>query len=916
MGSLISLGSKARATVTSFGLSNPGDYFEIKIRPFANNLDNRWFLASNTADSRWHIELRPDLTFFRNSSGGQSITHNFNLQPNQDITYRLVRAATDVFEVYINGQFGGSSVWTGGVFGSLNQLLNLTNSTTLGFSGLFYYAEYGNASGPTNRFEAIEPTPPETYPSIRCSITGTFSTITHLQVRDEIPELPGNYAVQFGTPVNFGISTSPTGTGGTLGSQYTLGGIFKVRAKFRVGPVSNLEQYIVTIGTDEWSYSHGITIDANRRIKVGFGRHGGSWTPISVVNSVNPGDILDVEYGIETLGIAYAIINNEYFVRSISTSSEVKLGVIGQYFNFNPSLRFFGEVYEVKAYSNNNPVPVLDLNFTASAGSTTTVINNGSDQSKTWHVVNPPLDGSHWSLYDNYTFEPKDPNYSGHALRTLSSSELMEASLSPIPLAGNINTFEMVYVLRNITFDVNSNLLTLLSNGSGQCRFKARSDGSFEFNIGGIWVNSGAGSAMVASLLRLVKISFTINDISKTISFQAEDVLTGNVIAQILPTTYTGTLAATINQIRINPTSTYFLDLYSLKCAPYFNFDLSQVEEPTPRIACSINSVNNFILNNSLNWPKLGRWIYIENGNQFKSLPSLKLENNTIVNRDLISDYFDSSSTVTNVDNLPPTAALISNRYIEGQLSSGIYDLRVHTEKHSYPERHRLLTKVGKFYFKVPDRNTGIEISGISGTLLSVSIRLAEDTPPYVLERFLFDARRAPGSNIESPPSDYRYLSQNGANSIEISGVTGTTINGSPRSALELLTQGLAGDILKFDVNNALSNGTIILFSRFNLINGFEGLAVSDVVITDSMGSHTIRLNLSSEVLISDTGSLQAKIYSNGLRTFNIEWVVVETEGVNPEPDSRLKVFHNNAFMVVQPKVFVDGQWRNAQARI
>lgn len=142
--------------------------------------------------------------------------------------------------------------------------------------------------------------------------------------------------------------------------------------------------------------------------------------------------------------------------------------------------------------------------------------------------------------------------------------------------------------------------------------------------------------------------------------------------------------------------------------------------------------------------------------------------------------------------------------------------------------------------------NKLVQISGITGNLVSVKWTLAENMPAYIsnVARYLFDIRRLPDNTNNG--GGVGYLLQNDAtgSSYTVAGTSNWKIDGINQSAAALFTA-RDNQLCEFDVGVSPSGGCIAFGARFNETESVYGMAIKNMVIVDAGGSHVIDMSAS-----------------------------------------------------------------------
>lgn len=166
-----------------------------------------------------------------------------------------------------------------------------------------------------------------------------------------------------------------------------------------------------------------------------------------------------------------------------------------------------------------------------------------------------------------------------------------------------------------------------------------------------------------------------------------------------------------------------------------------------------------------------------------------------------------------------------------------------------------------------------LEISGIVGALISVEYKVKNIAAPYTgINRYLFDIRRSIGSTANGGGAAYILRFSTGYNT---TGTSNFKKNGAGFSDPALFfTNYEPDDVFKFDVNAVPSAGAIAFGARYNEVEHSYGMAVSEVIITDDNGAHTINMSDSGgsgSSLTSTDSQLTATLFN--FPTDGSQWV-------------------------------------------
>lgn len=165
-----------------------------------------------------------------------------------------------------------------------------------------------------------------------------------------------------------------------------------------------------------------------------------------------------------------------------------------------------------------------------------------------------------------------------------------------------------------------------------------------------------------------------------------------------------------------------------------------------------------------------------------------------------------------------------------------------------------------------------LQIHGITGALSSISYKVKSNAPSYNVPRYIFDIRRSLDSTTSG--GGVGYILQFNPTGVDSSGTSNHKINGVSATPLDFFNNYLVDDVLSFDVNSTPSGGVIAFGARFNEVEHSYGLAVSEIVVTDAAGVHTINMSSSGGAgtsVTSDTGNLTAKLFN--FPTDNSQWI-------------------------------------------
>jgi len=171
------------------------------------------------------------------------------------------------------------------------------------------------------------------------------------------------------------------------------------------------------------------------------------------------------------------------------------------------------------------------------------------------------------------------------------------------------------------------------------------------------------------------------------------------------------------------------------------------------------------------------------------------------------------------------------------------------------------------------DTNTEtLQISGVSGTLISIEYVVKTSPAGYSNPRYVFDIRRLVGSSTGGAGTVYVY--EYAENSVVASGITNRRKNGVSAAANDFFYGYDAGDIFSFDVGATPSGGAFAFGARFNEKEHNYGFSVSSIIVEDSDGLHTIDMSDSGgsgTSLTSTDGSITATLFN--FPTDDSQWV-------------------------------------------
>ena len=180
------------------------------------------------------------------------------------------------------------------------------------------------------------------------------------------------------------------------------------------------------------------------------------------------------------------------------------------------------------------------------------------------------------------------------------------------------------------------------------------------------------------------------------------------------------------------------------------------------------------------------------------------------------------------------------------------------------------------------DTNTEtLQISGVSGTLISIEYVVKTSSVGYSTPRYIFDIRRLVGSSTNGGGTVYVY--EYAETSVVASGITNRQKNGVVAAANDFFYGYDAGDIFSFDVGATPSGGAFAFGARFNEKEHNYGFSVSSIIVEDSDGLHTIDMSDSGgsgTSLTSTDGDITATLFN--FPTDDSQWVFYATPAVTP----------------------------------
>jgi len=180
------------------------------------------------------------------------------------------------------------------------------------------------------------------------------------------------------------------------------------------------------------------------------------------------------------------------------------------------------------------------------------------------------------------------------------------------------------------------------------------------------------------------------------------------------------------------------------------------------------------------------------------------------------------------------------------------------------------------------DTNTEtLQISGVSGTLISIEYVVKTSPVGYSSTRYIFDIRRLVGSSTGGAGAVYVY--QSSETFIGIDGTSNRRKNGVSATANDFFNGYDVGDIFSFDVGATPSGGAFAFGARFNEIEHNYGFSVSSIIVEDSDGLHTIDMSESGgsgTSLTSTDGGITATLFN--FPTDDSQWVFYAPPAVTP----------------------------------
>jgi hypothetical protein len=180
-----------------------------------------------------------------------------------------------------------------------------------------------------------------------------------------------------------------------------------------------------------------------------------------------------------------------------------------------------------------------------------------------------------------------------------------------------------------------------------------------------------------------------------------------------------------------------------------------------------------------------------------------------------------------------------------------------------------------------------LQISGVSGTLISIEYVVKTSSVGHSNPRYIFDIRRLVGSSTSGGGTGYIY--QSSETFIGANGTSNRRKNGVVATDNDFFNGYVAGDIFSFDVGPSYDVGTIpsggafAFGARFNEKAHNYGFSVSSIIVEDSDGLHTIDMSDSGgsgTSLTSTDGSITATLFN--FPTDDSQWVFYAPPAVTP----------------------------------
>jgi hypothetical protein len=176
----------------------------------------------------------------------------------------------------------------------------------------------------------------------------------------------------------------------------------------------------------------------------------------------------------------------------------------------------------------------------------------------------------------------------------------------------------------------------------------------------------------------------------------------------------------------------------------------------------------------------------------------------------------------------------------------------------------------------VAANNDLLQITGITGAISHVRFTVKETPAAYIsnMVRVLFDVRRLPGSTSDG--GGVGYITQYGPSGTQhdSNNTSNHTINSASVTITQLFNNLVADDVVDFDVSATPSAGCIAIGAGFIQDASFYGLTISELIITDANGAHTINMSDSGGTgtsLTSTDSALTATLF--GFPVDDSQWV-------------------------------------------
>ena len=181
----------------------------------------------------------------------------------------------------------------------------------------------------------------------------------------------------------------------------------------------------------------------------------------------------------------------------------------------------------------------------------------------------------------------------------------------------------------------------------------------------------------------------------------------------------------------------------------------------------------------------------------------------------------------------------------------------------------------------IKTNNELLQISGVSGTLVSIEYVVKAAAQVYTVNRYLFDIRRLVGSDSNGGDRGW-IVDYSGSNTLTET-VSNFRKNGISINALGLFENYAIDDTFSFDVGIAPSGGAFAFGVRYNEREHYYGLSVSSIIVEDSDGLHTIDMSDSGgsgTSLTSTDGGITATLFN--FPTDDSQWVFYAPPAVTP----------------------------------